>query len=129
MIPIHSIGRITHTGIMQIQMQLPLIMQMAEAYSAVITAFAEGQPIGDDAGALVAAKLMHGHTSRTIEKETVVAETQFDGRRLLVLKAKGPGSTVGKPGKGNVVISSGRKRRRVLLIYMPPGLFLTTTPD
>jgi hypothetical protein len=86
--------------IMQIQMQLPLIMQMAEAYSAAITAFAEGQPIGDGAGALVAAKLMHGHASRTIEKETVVAETEFDGRRLLVLKAQGPGSTVGKPGKG-----------------------------
>ena len=85
--------------IMQIQMQLPLIMQMAEAYSAAINAFAEGQPIGDGAGALVAAKLMHGHASRTIEKETVVAETEFDGRRLLVLKAEGPGSTVGKPGK------------------------------
>jgi hypothetical protein len=86
--------------IMQIQMQLPLIMQLAEAYSAAITAFADGQPIGDGAGALVAAKLMYGHTSRKIEKETVVAETQFDGRRLLVLKAEGPGSTVGKPGKG-----------------------------
>ncbi len=84
--------------IMQIQMQLPLIMEMAEAYSTAIKAFADGQPIGDGAGAIAAAKLMHGVPYKPISKEIVVAETLFDGRKLLVLKAEGPGSNVGKPG-------------------------------
>ncbi len=84
--------------IMQIQMQLPIIMEMAEAYSTAIKAFADGQPIGDGAGAIVAAKLMYGVPSKPISKEFVVAETQLDGRKLLVLKAEGPGSSVGKPG-------------------------------
>lgn len=86
--------------IMQIQMQLPLIMRMAEAYSEAIKAFSEGQPIGDGVGALVAAKLMNGHTSHEVAKEIVVADVAFEGRTLLVLKAEGPGSTVGKPGEG-----------------------------
>lgn len=85
--------------IMQIQMQLPLVMRMAEAYSAAIHAFSEGQPIGDGVGALVAAKLMYGHESHEIAKEIVAAEVVFEGRTLLVLKAEGPGSTVGKPGE------------------------------
>jgi hypothetical protein len=85
--------------IMQIQMQLPLIVQMAEAYSAAVKAFAEGQPIGDSAGALVAAEFMHGYAYREVAKETVVSTVPFDGRTLQVLKAKGPGSTVGKPGE------------------------------
>lgn len=85
--------------IMQIQMQLPMIMEIADAYSVAVKAFAEGQPIGDGAGALVAAKIMHGNETRRIAREIVVAETQFEGRKLLVLKAEGPGSTVGKPGE------------------------------
>ncbi|KON29574.1 hypothetical protein AC480_02970 [miscellaneous Crenarchaeota group archaeon SMTZ1-55] len=84
--------------IMQIQMQLPQIMEMAESYSTALKAFADGQPIGDGAGAIVAAKLMHGTPHRPISKEIVVAATQLDGRKLLVLKAEGPGSSVGKPG-------------------------------
>ena len=84
--------------IMQIQMQLPQIMEMANAYSIAIKAFAEGQPIGDGAGAIVAAKMMYGVPYKKISKETIVAETQLDGRKLLILKAEGPGSTVGKPG-------------------------------
>lgn len=85
--------------IMQIQMQLPLILEMAEAYSAAGKAFADGQPIGDGAGALVAAKIMHGSESREIAQETVVSKVPFEGRTLYVMKSKGPGSTVGKPGE------------------------------
>jgi hypothetical protein len=86
--------------IMQIQMQLQQIMEMAESYSTALKAFADGQPIGDGAGAMVAAKLMYGLPHRPISKEIVVAETQLDGRKLLILKAEGPGSSVGKPGEG-----------------------------
>ena len=86
--------------IMQVQMQLPQIMEIADAYSAATKAFAEGQPIGDGAGAFVAAKMMQGKELRELEKDTVVAEVLYEGRNLYVLKSKGPGSTVGKPGEG-----------------------------
>ncbi len=84
--------------IMQIQMILPLVMREAEAYASALKAFAYGQPIGDGAGALVAAKLMHGHENRKIAKDSVVATVPFEGRTAFVVKAEGPGGNVGKPG-------------------------------
>jgi len=86
--------------IMQIQMVLPLIMKQAEAYAQALRAFSVGQPIGDGAGPLVAAKLMQGHKTREIAKDVVAAEVPIDGRTAYVLKAKGPGGNVGKPGDG-----------------------------
>ncbi len=85
--------------IMQIQMILPLIMREAEAYASALKAFSIGQPIGDGAGALVAAKLMHGHQKRKIEKDCVVAKVPLEGRTAYVIKAEGPGGNVGKPGE------------------------------
>jgi len=85
--------------IMQIQMILPLIMREAEAYASALKAFAYGQPIGDGAGALVAAKLMYGHRKKKIEKDCVVAKVPIEGRTAYVIKAEGPGGNVGKPGE------------------------------
>jgi len=85
--------------IMQIQMILPLIMREAEAYASALKAFSYGQPIGDGAGALVAAKLMHGHRKKKIEKDCVVAKVPLEGRIAYVIKAEGPGGNVGKPGE------------------------------
>ncbi len=84
--------------IMQIQMILPMIMKEAEAYASALKAFAYGQPIGDGAGALVAAGLMHGHETRKLEKDCVVSTIPFEGRTAFVIKAEGPGGNVGKPG-------------------------------
>jgi hypothetical protein len=84
--------------IMNIQMILPLVMREAEAYASALKAFAYGQPIGDGAGALVAAKLMHGYETRKIAKDCVVATVPFEGRTAFVIKAEGPGGNVGKPG-------------------------------
>lgn len=85
--------------IMQIQMILPLIMREAEAYASALKAFSHGQPIGDGAGALVAAKLMHRHKKKKIEKDCVVAKVPLEGRTAFVIKAEGPGGNVGKPGE------------------------------
>jgi len=84
--------------IFQIQMVLPLIMQEADALMAAARAFSQGQPIGDGAGALVAAKLMQGKEKRRVGRDVVVAETMIEGRRVISLKAEGPGGNVGKPG-------------------------------
>jgi len=95
--------------IMQIHMILPMLMREIEAYSSALQAFQEGMPIGDGIGAFVAAKMMHGHELREVAKETVVAEVPYEERTLLVLKAKGPGGTVGKPGDAIENIINDRK--------------------
>jgi len=84
--------------IMQLQMVLPLIMREAEAFASALKAFAYGQPIGDGAGALVAAKIMHGHEIRKVPKDNVVASVPIEGRTAFVIKAEGPGGNVGKTG-------------------------------
>ena len=84
--------------IFQLQAFLPLIMMEADAYQGASKAFAEGHPIGDGAGPLVASKLMRGHEARKVEKDMVAAETTLEGRRVIALKAEGPGGNVGKPG-------------------------------
>jgi hypothetical protein len=85
--------------IMQIQMLLPMIMREAEAYSSALKAFSYGQPIGDGAGPLVAAKMMHGRRKKRIEKDCVVAKVPLEGRTAYIIKAEGPGGNVGKPGE------------------------------
>jgi hypothetical protein len=73
-------------------------MREAEAYTTALKAFAYGQPIGDGAGALVAARLMHGYEIRKVPKDNVVASVPIEGRTAFVIKAEGPGGNVGKPG-------------------------------
>jgi len=84
--------------IFQLQAFLPLIMQEAEAYQGATRAFAEGHPIGDGAGALLAARLIRDRERRKVEKDMVAGETALEGRRIIALKAEGPGGNVGKPG-------------------------------
>lgn len=84
--------------IMQVQMSLPLIMKEAKAYAEALKAFAQGQPIGDGAGPLVAATLMHKHKKRRIAKDIVMAKVPIEGRTAYVIKAEGAGANVGKPG-------------------------------
>jgi hypothetical protein len=104
--------------IMQLQMILPLIMREAEAYASALKAFAYGQPIGDGAGALVAAKLMHGHEIRKLPKDCVTATVQIEGRTAFVIKAEGPGGNVGKPGDAikTIVDENGGKINMVIMI-------------
>ena len=104
--------------IMQLQMVLPLVMREAEAFASALKAFTYGQPIGDGAGALVAAKLMQGHEKRKIAKDVVVATVPFEGRKAYVLKAEGPGGNVGKPGEAikQILEENGGKIANIVVI-------------
>ncbi|MDH5419062.1 MAG: DUF1512 domain-containing protein [Candidatus Bathyarchaeota archaeon] len=104
--------------IMQLQMVLPLIMKEAEAFASALKAFATGQPIGDGAGALVAAKLMHGHKTRKIAKDIVAATVPLEGRIAHVLKSEGPGGTVGKPGDGIIKIINETKGKIATIVMI-----------
>jgi hypothetical protein len=110
--------------IMQIQMILPMIMKEAEAYASALKAFAYGQPIGDGAGALVAAKLIHGYETRKLEKDCVVATVPFEGRTAFVVKAEGPGGNVGKPGDAVKQVIEENKGKIAMIVMIDAALKL-----
>ncbi|MEM3684662.1 MAG: DUF1512 domain-containing protein [Conexivisphaerales archaeon] len=86
-------------AVVQLQMMMPTLMDTANAYYSAVDAFTEGQPIGDSFGPMVASKLMEGANVKLVAEETVYAETEYQGRKLLIVKAEGPGGTVGRPGE------------------------------
>jgi len=85
--------------IMQLQLLMPQILRIAETYRKALDDFLKGVPIGDSVGPMVALRLA-GYDAewKEIEEDTVYTEAEFEGRKLVIVKAKGPGSTVGKPG-------------------------------
>lgn len=110
--------------IMQLQMILPLIMREAKAYASALKAFTLGQPIGDGAGALVAAKLMRGYEKTEIAKDVVMAKVQIEGRTAYVIKAEGPGGNLGKPGEAMKRIIEENDGKVALAIVIDAGLKL-----
>jgi hypothetical protein len=114
--------------IMQIQMILPLIMREAEAYASALKAFAYGQPIGDGAGALVAAKLTYGHEKRKLAKDCVMATVPLEGRTAFVIKAEGPGGNVGKPGDAIKTVIDENEGKIANIIMVDAALKLEGEP-
>ncbi|MEJ2251047.1 MAG: DUF1512 family protein [Candidatus Lokiarchaeota archaeon] len=110
--------------LMQIAMQLTLIMAMAKSYYYAIKAFSEGSPIGDALGPMVvgnlARDLANGREIKTMDiiKETISQEIEFEGRIVYIVRAKGPGGTVGKPGKAikKLVEEHGDNISRIIMI-------------
>ena len=83
--------------ILPLQMILPFIMEQAEAMNEAISAFKSGQPVGDGIGPMIVGKMMLNCEKETISFQTILAKTDFEDRHLFLLKAEGPGSTVGRP--------------------------------
>ncbi len=91
--------------IMQLQLVMPQIMQISETYLKALDDFLSGAPIGDSAGPMVALKLAGYETPwRLVNEDTVAAETVLEDRKLILVKAKGPESNVGRPGYATKLI-------------------------
>ena len=84
--------------ILPLQMMIPFIMEEAEALKGAVPALKQGQPIGDGIGSLVIGKMMLDTKKNTAAFETVWSESDYEGRKLLLLKAQGPTATVGRLG-------------------------------
>lgn len=83
--------------ILPLQMILPFIIEQAEAMKEAIPAFKSGQPVGDGIGPMVVGKMMLDCNKETVSFQTSLAKIDFEERHLFLLKAEGPGSTVGRP--------------------------------
>ncbi|RLG45777.1 MAG: DUF1512 domain-containing protein [Thermoproteota archaeon] len=104
--------------IAQIQMQLPEIMRMARAWRMSVEASKLGLPLGDGIGALVALKMIGNSELIDFGENVVGTELNIEGRRVLVLKAKGPGGEVGKPGEAlkRIIESRAGNVNRIVMI-------------
>ncbi|HEU4985153.1 MAG TPA: DUF1512 domain-containing protein, partial [Nitrososphaera sp.] len=85
--------------LVQLQMVMPLLLEEADALKKAIATFRQGQPIGDGIGPMVVGKMMLGKEKRRAAQETVYAESEYNGRKIYLLKAEGPAGTVGRPGE------------------------------
>lgn len=112
--------------ILQIQMIMPQIMEIANAYRQASYAFVHGQPIGDGVGVLSVAKLAYGREKKTYEvaKDTIAHELDFEGRKLILIRAAGPGGTVGRPGDGVKKVMEAEGDRVKLIITIDAALKL-----
>ena len=102
--------------ILPLQMILPFIMEQADAMKEAIPAFKTGQPVGDGIGPMVVGKMMLGHEKEIISLQTALAKTVFEERHLFLLKAEGPGSTVGRPSDALTKITSENKIDAIIMI-------------
>lgn len=110
--------------LVQISMQMSLILAMAKSYYHATKAFSEGSPIGDALGPMVVGNLIRNITESDdveaieIAKDTIVQEVNFEERTVYVVRAKGPGGTVGKPGTAikKLIQEHGDSISRIIMI-------------
>ncbi|MEM0321804.1 MAG: DUF1512 family protein [Thermoprotei archaeon] len=103
---------------LQLSMIVPMVLEVAKIYKRATKQFLLGVPVGDGIGSLIAVNLLKGAKMEEIEEETEYGEVQLEGRRILVVKAKGPGATVGKPGKAiaKLVEMNGGRVTRIITV-------------
>ena len=102
--------------ILPLQMVLPFIMEQAEAMRAAIPAFRAGQPVGDGIGPMVVGGMMLDCKKEAAAFQTVLARAEFEGRRLFLLKAEGPGSTVGRPADALEAVASANRIDAIIMV-------------
>ncbi len=85
--------------LMQLSALLPFITESMKAYESSLEAFANGYPVGDSVGPIVAAKFARKHGNgaeiKEVADDTIMIEVPFKDRKVIVIKAKGPAGVTG----------------------------------
>jgi hypothetical protein len=102
--------------ILPLQMMLPFIMEEAEALKIAVSAFKQGQPIGDGIGPMIVGKMMIDTEKKMVALETVFSEKDFEGIKLCFLKAEGPAATVGRPADALEKIIAEKKPDIIVMV-------------
>ncbi len=101
---------------MLIHMNLVMIKKIAKAQMDGVETISKGKPIGDGIGPLVAANLIKDDEIEEIARDVISHKTSIDGRKVFVLKAKGPGATLGKLGDAVKKIATENKLKKIITI-------------
>ncbi|ABL78104.1 DUF1512 domain-containing protein [Thermofilum pendens] len=83
--------------VLQLNAQMPFVLEEVKAIEGALESFSKGIPVGDSAGPLVAALLARKYKGSFVEpvKDTEISQVTVDGKKVFIVKAKGPGSTTG----------------------------------
>jgi hypothetical protein len=101
----HNMEMARKTGNIQLmlslQMSLPMLMRMVKAQFEGTESFSKGLPIGDGIGPLIAGKFLDDLNINDFDDlgDMISSTHEFEGRKLTILRAKGPGARVGPVGK------------------------------
>ena len=102
--------------ILPLQMMIPFVMEEAEALKDAMSALKNGQPIGDGIGPMVVGGMMLDNEKEKISFQTVLSKSEYEGRKLLLIKAEGPNATVGRIGEGIEKIFSNNKPDLIIMV-------------
>ena len=102
--------------ILPLQMMIPFIMEEANALKYAVDSMKNGQPMGDGIGPMVVGEMMLITSKQNAAFETVWSKSEYEGRELLLVKAEGPNSTVGRPGEAIENIIPQKKPDLIIMI-------------
>ena len=118
----HNMEMARKTGNIQLmlslQMSLPMLMIMVKAQFEGTESFSKGLPIGDGIGPLIAGKFLDDLNINDFDDlgDMISSTHEFEGRKLTILRAKGPGARVGPVGKiANEIIEKNNITRIISL--------------
>lgn len=97
-----------------LQMQLPMIEEIAKSELKGTEAFISGYPIGDSIGPMVAASMMKKY--KYLTKDVVYERRKIYGKDVIILKASGPEPRLGRIDEAILKIIKKRKISKVITI-------------
>lgn len=118
----HNLELARKTGSIQIllmiQMNLPLIMRIVKAQFEGVKSFAQGKPIGDGLGPLIAGMLMARNPNPHLEEydDMIISQYTFKNVNTYIIRAKGPGARIGKVGKTVRSLIREKNIRRIITV-------------
>jgi hypothetical protein len=116
----HYVEFAKKTGNIQIamlfHMNLKLIKKVAKAQMEGVKAISKGKPIGDGIGPLVAANLISSRKLANAAKDVVYAKAKINNHKGHILKADGPGATLGKIGEAVKKVAKANNVKKIITV-------------
>ena len=107
----------TMQAVFMLQTILPQFRKIANGYLEGTKALSLGKPLGDSIGAMIALHLIGNAPTTEIVEDTVAAKKTIENREVIIIKAKGPGGRVGKPGEAvEKIVKENEKIARIITI-------------
>ncbi len=99
-----------------LQMQLPMIERLSKALLMGTEALTNGWAIGDSVGSMAIAHMVGTNKMKEVEEGTMLVTKRIAGRKVFLIKAKGPGGRLGKIGRVTEKLIKRNKIAKVITV-------------
>lgn len=99
-----------------LQMQLPMIERLSKALLMGTEALTNGWTIGDSVGSMAIAHMVGTSKMKEVEEGTMLVTKRIAGRKVFLIKAKGPGGRLGKIGRVTEKLIKRNKIAKVITV-------------